>query len=116
MGIDDFRTRHVFGWNGPGRSPVDNATTPLPGDAAVGMRSMQIARLSNKLILADCVWHGDRFYSDPRTRWHDDERRRFNTLFADGRVELFYFDPAEIETDKAPANYQLPSDRSFIWW
>ena len=43
--------------------------------------------------MADWPWYGNRPYSSEFNQWHtqDPLDRRFNTLFADGHVELFYF-------------------------
>jgi prepilin-type N-terminal cleavage/methylation domain-containing protein/prepilin-type processing-associated H-X9-DG protein len=119
MAYDDFRTKHVFGWNGHGQAPLERITAPLPTDARSSLRSTSITRPDNKIILADWVWHGDRPYSDERTRWHDPDQRRFNTLFADGHVEFFYFDPAKIEvggSDDAADNWETAPNPSFTWW
>jgi len=120
MARNNYRTRHVFGWNGHGMSPLDDVTQePLPSDYAASMRSSQIERADNKLILADWPWHGNRLYSNDQTRWHDPERRRFNALFADAHVEFFFFDPKWIEVNgstDAGDNWTTPPNASFQWW
>ena len=36
---------------------------------------------TKKIILGDWVWHGNRKMTNPKTRWHDENHRRFNMLF-----------------------------------
>lgn len=119
MAYDDFRAKHVFGWNGHGQAPLEQITAPLPPDARSSARQSSFIRPSNKIILADWPWHGDRLYSDPRTQWHDASRRKFNTLFADAHVEFFFFDPKKIEKDgssDANDNWMTAYNPSFQWW
>ena len=49
-----------------------------------------------KIVIGDWVWHGNRPLSNTSTRWHDQKKRKFNMLFADGHVEYFTF-PLAIE-------------------
>lgn len=49
---------------------------------------------SNKIIMGDYVWHGNRDLADPRNRWHlrSSETTRLSVLlFGDGHAEYFQF-------------------------
>jgi prepilin-type N-terminal cleavage/methylation domain-containing protein/prepilin-type processing-associated H-X9-DG protein len=46
---------------------------------------------SNKLLIADWSWHYNRPLTAPKTWWHSEYMRLFNTAFADGHAESLIF-------------------------
>ncbi|MCM8540372.1 MAG: type II secretion system GspH family protein [Lentisphaeraceae bacterium] len=70
--IDNFATLHV------------SSNTKPPG-----LFSFEIP--DKKLFLADWPWHMNRELADKRSQWHLSTKRRYNTLFLDGRVSFFTF-------------------------
>ena len=56
----------------------------------------EIESPSNKLILSDWAWHGNRKLSNTKTHWHDSKRRRFSVLWADGHATQYTF-PLAVE-------------------
>jgi len=95
--------------------------TPVYGRPG-GMRSISMRRVkgsaSNKLLLADWSWHGNRPISDPMTRWHNKGPvRQFNTLFADGHVSYFIYPNEEIDVEYTGGSYGIaPPTPDFLWW
>ncbi len=47
--------------------------------------------LDKKLFMADWIWHMNRDLADPRSQWHESNKRQCNSLFLDGRVSFFIF-------------------------
>jgi hypothetical protein len=84
--FDNYGTSYSIQWNADryGVAPVTGSRRPAKAD------SFHLSP-SNKMILADWPWHGDRRLSMPGTRWHSDTGRVFNTLFSEGHVEFFDF-------------------------
>ena len=74
-----FRVRHLF-----------HNTDPV--------HESEIHRKDNKIVMADWPWHPNRKLEMEQTRWHSQDLRAFNTLFADGHSELFTF-PLTYETN-----------------
>lgn len=103
-GGDAFRTKMVYGVKGIG------------GRRSMGMGG--ITSPSNKLLLADWVWHGNRPITRSDTRWHNKAAvRQYNTLFADGHVEYFVFPVEYIESALNGGSYYIAApDPSFLWW
>jgi prepilin-type N-terminal cleavage/methylation domain-containing protein len=85
---DAYGTSYSIQWtaNRYGVAPVTHHTRPAKAT------TFDVSP-SNKMVLADWPWHGDRRLSMPGTRWHSDTGRVFNTLFAEGHVEFFDFTP-----------------------
>ncbi|MEX2213806.1 MAG: type II secretion system protein [Phycisphaeraceae bacterium] len=86
-----------------------------------GTRSISMSRItspSNKLLMADWSWHGNRPIADRQTRWHNKGPvRQFNTLFADGRVSYFIYPVEEIDVDYTGGSYNIaPVSPGFLWW
>jgi hypothetical protein len=78
------------------------------------------ARPTNKLILSDWPWFGDRDINDPKSVWHNDRGKPvFPTLFGDSHVENFRF-PANrqlYDNVNAPPNpYGDPALPGLTWW
>ena len=82
---DLFGVKHVFGRIG---SPVS---------------IHDLSSLSNKMVMGDWVWHPNRTLAMPESRWHSEDTREYNMLFADGHAELFDF-TLSYETTWLPAN------------
>jgi prepilin-type N-terminal cleavage/methylation domain-containing protein len=85
--IDSFGVRHVTGFPG---------YDPLRADSKEGP-------MDKKYILSDWNWHGNRPLSNPRTWWHNPERKRMGTvLWGDGHSNLLTKFPADFETNYWP--------------
>lgn len=96
---DAFRTKYIFGDR---QDPTNYPAATLD----------EITRTSNKFVLGDEPWHGNRLISSPKSRWHSDAPvRQYNMLFADGHSSFFLF-PMEMETW---GWLPLP-DPGYDWW
>lgn len=71
-----------------------------------------LSSLSNKLVTSDWPWHPNRTLTMPESRWHSQDSRSFNTLFADGHSELFTF---PIEYEERSYYWQAPNP-NHTWW
>lgn len=81
------------------------------------MRSSQITRTDNKIILGDWVLYGNRPLGDPRTQRHSGpDERRVPILFANFSAEWFYFDNDLIDDAVNPSNKDRIPNPSFYWW
>lgn len=99
-----FRVRYVYG------ALTDPVTYP-------SMRKSEITSASNKLLLADWPWHGNRIVSDPQTHWHSNgHERQFNTLFADIHVAFFTFPVHEIDVSFTGTYSPAPPDPQHSYW
>lgn len=58
---------------------------------------------SNKILLGDFMWHGNRPIDDPNTNWHigSGNERKASMLFGDGHGEFFTFPDANATTGTA---------------
>ena len=70
---------------------IDNFATALVTHRSRPPNLYSFDDPEKKLFMADWIWHMNRLLTDKRSRWHSTERRLCNTLFLDGRVELFEF-------------------------
>lgn len=77
------------------------------------LRSTQIKRTVNKVLVADWIWHANRALADVRTQWHSTDKRLLNTLFADYHVELMDWINEDLEF---PPERDLPPNQSYIFW
>ncbi len=69
---------------------------------------------SNKLVMSEWVWHGNRSLSQPQNLWHNIQvLRQYNILFGDGHAAFFTF-PRDIEKWFDP-NVAKP-DAGRGWW
>lgn len=100
---DVFRVKYVYGM-------LTNAAVP-------SMTKAQITNPSNKLLLADWPWHGNRVVSQKQTHWHSNGyERQFNTLFADIHVTFFTFPVNEIDVSVTGTYYPAPPNASHTYW
>jgi prepilin-type N-terminal cleavage/methylation domain-containing protein len=100
---DVFRVRYVYGVQGDPSRP--------------SMKKWDITRASNKLLLADWPWHGNRVTSDRQTHWHSNGyERQFNTLFADIHVEFFTYPAAEIDVNITGTYSPAPPNPNHTYW
>ncbi len=110
-------------YNGYGSSYIEAYSTSKWGVRAVfgqindpdrpSLRSTQIKRSYNKILLGDWPFYGDRRFDSERTRWHREDERQLNILFADFHVDFFLFPNREMEN---PSNSGRNPDPSFYWW
>ncbi len=100
---DVFRVKYVYGvTNDPSRP---------------SMTKWQITSPSNKLILADWPWHGNRIVSDKQTHWHSNGyERQFNVLWADIHVSFFTFPVNEIDVSVTGTYSPAPPNPSHTYW
>ncbi|SPE50689.1 conserved exported hypothetical protein [Verrucomicrobia bacterium] len=109
---DRYRVTHVGG---------DKLDTP-GSYAATPIKSARIAvRASNKIILGDWPWFGDRDINNPESAWHNDRGKPvFLMLFGDHHVENFLFPshpPRTVYDDGQPGNpWGDPLHPAVTWW
>ena len=68
---------------------------------------------SEKILLGDFMWHGNRPLTDPKNRWHplnSDVRRYAALLFGDGHAEYFAF-----PSDYGPLSYPVDPNENGYW-
>ncbi|HTI72203.1 MAG TPA: prepilin-type N-terminal cleavage/methylation domain-containing protein [Candidatus Limnocylindria bacterium] len=96
-----FKTRNVTG----NLKQVDS-------ERAIPLRDVEVARSpSNKLILGDWPWHGNRRMDVKQGIWHNPPGKRYeNILFGDGHAEYFRF-PKEMDGWQT-SSWQI----DYLWW
>lgn len=77
------------------------------------VRSHQVTRPQNKIVLGDWPFYGDRKLDKERTQWHNNKVRQMNILFGDLRVEFYVFPNQEMEKE---SNASRVPDPGFYWW
>lgn len=68
---------------------------------------------SEKVLLGDFMWHGNRPLTDPKNRWHplnSDSKRYASLLFGDGHAEYFAF-----PSDYGPLSYPVDPNENGYW-
>ena len=115
--------KFIFGYSGHyGKYPETYTTaaayypTPNPSN-----KHTSLARVDNKMVIADLPWHVNRPTANEKTRWHRPQSplRLINTSFADGHAELLdwradIFDPSV--TGDQNSWKARPYDPSWKWW
>jgi hypothetical protein len=96
-----FRVKMVYGYAPEGKP---------------SMKSSQFVKNYNKVLLADWIWHANRPLTDPRTKWHSNDKRLLNTLFADYHVELLDWVNEYLEFPPYNDYNATPPDPNYIFW
>lgn len=100
---DVFRVKYVYGQTG-------NASRP-------SMTKAQITSPSNKILLGDWVWHGNRLVSERQTHWHGDgQLRQLNFLMADIHVVYLTIPTAETDVATTGTYNPAPPSPSHTYW
>ncbi len=98
-GVPYFGVVQVFGastLDASGRRQVIDGREPANMDS--GVRNGGVLYnfgWSNKILMGDYPWHGNRDLADPRNQWHlrsSETKRLAVLLFGDGHAEYFEFD------------------------
>ncbi len=100
---DVFRVKYVYG----------RTNTP----SKPSMTKMQITHPSNKILLGDWVWHGNRLVSQRQTHWHGDGRlRQLNYLMADIHVVYLTIPTAETDVGTTGTYTPAPPNPNHTYW
>ena len=115
-----YGNSYLVEWADPG-NPVD----PGCPSARYGYRTRSLtaaqqpmktsdfsARVANKHVQGDWVWHGNRGDTDPKSVWHNFRGTSLcMMLYADGHVKAYKFPPDMVNWIVSP-----PPDPNFLWW
>lgn len=90
----------------------DYNRTRYLGHSSTPNRLSKIAHsTTNKIMLGDWTWWGNRPFADAKTRWHSQTKRLFSMVYADGHGQMYEFPFVTESWLTAPA-----PDSSFDWW
>ncbi len=108
-GVERYRVQHAGG------DSLAGATV-----RGIPIKLSTIAKKpTNKLVLSDWPWFGDRDINDPRSVWHNDKGKPvFPTLFGDSHVENFRFpNNRQLYDDNGTPNPNGdPTKPAVTWW
>ncbi len=100
MGQDAFKTKYLSAFSDPAKG------------YGAPVKTSAIDRTSNKILVSEWVWHGNRDLKDARSQWHNyGDKRSVNIAYADGHVQFFTF-PANY----GPADIWAPPSSTNLWW